>query len=49
MNLDKAFSILGAIVTLATVTVVVSNSESAQVIRAFGDAFSGSLRAAMGR
>ena len=49
VNLDRVFTVAGAIVTLATVTTIVSNSNSAAVIRAFGDAFSGSIRAAMGR
>lgn len=49
MNLDKVSNIFGAIVTVALVTTVVSRTSSAQVIRAFGDAFSGSLRAAQGK
>lgn len=49
MNADKAFSVLGAIVTLATVTVVVSHPQSARIITAFGRAFSDSVRAGMGR
>lgn len=49
MNLDKVFNIFGAIVTVALVTTVVSRTSSATVIRAFGEAFSGSLRAAQGR
>jgi len=49
MNADKLFNILGAIVTVALVTTVVSRTSSATVIRAFGEAFSGSLRAAQGR
>jgi hypothetical protein len=48
LNLDKALSIGSAIVTVALVTTIVSHPQSAQVIRAVGDAFSGSLRAAMG-
>jgi hypothetical protein len=49
MNFDKVLSIAGAIVTLAMITtVVVNGSNSAQVIRATGDMFSGSIRAAMG-
>lgn len=48
MNVDKIVSIASAIVTVAMVTTVVSHPQSAQVIRAVGDAFSGSLRAAMG-
>jgi len=49
MNADKIANILGAIVTVALVTTVVSRPTSASIIRAFGDAFSGSLRAAQGR
>lgn len=49
MNAEKIFSLLGAIVTVALVATIVRNTQSANVIRAFGDAFSGSLRAAQGR
>ena len=49
MNGDKIANVLGAIVTVALVTTIVSRSTSAQVIRAFGDAFSGSIRAALGK
>lgn len=49
MNADKAINVLGAIVTVAMVTTIVSRSTSASVIRAFGEAFAGSLRAAMGK
>lgn len=49
MNGDKVFSIFGAIVTVALVTTIVSRPTSAQVIRAMGDAFAGSIRAALGR
>lgn len=49
MNLDKLANIAGAIVTVALVTTVVARSNSANVIRAVGDAFSGSIRAAMGK
>lgn len=49
MNADKAFNILGAIVTVALVTTIVSRPNSATVIRAFGEAFSGSIKSAMGR
>jgi hypothetical protein len=47
--MDKIANILGAIVTVALVTTVVSRTTSAQVIRAFGEAFSDSLRAAQGK
>lgn len=46
---DKLFNVMGAIVTVALVTTIVSRPTSAQVIRAMGDAFSGSIRAALGR
>lgn len=49
MTADKIANVLGAIVTVALVTTIVSHPESASVIRAFGDSFAGSLRAAMGR
>lgn len=49
MNADRMFNVLGAIVTVALVTAVVSRPNSANVIRAMGNAFSGSIRAALGR
>lgn len=49
MNGDKLFTLLGSIVTVALVTTVVSHPASASVITAFGNAFSGSLKAAQGR
>ena len=49
MNADKALSIGASIVTLAMITVIVSHPQSAQVIRAVGDSFSGAVRTAMGR
>lgn len=45
---DKFFNILGAIVTVALVTTIVAHPNSAQDIKAMGEAFSGSLRAAEG-
>lgn len=45
--MDRIANIAGLIVGVAMVTTIVSRPESAQVIRAVGDAFSGSLRAAM--
>ena len=48
MNADKALSIGTAIVTVALVTTIVAHPNSAKVIKAVGQAFSGSLRAAMG-
>lgn len=49
MNLDRLFNVAGAIVTVALVTTVVSRSTSAGVIRSIGEAFAGSIRAAMGK
>lgn len=48
MNGDKLFNVMGAIVTVALVTTIVSRPNSARVIKAMGDAFSGSIRAALG-
>lgn len=44
--MDRAFNLLGSIVTVALVAVVVSSPRLAGIIRAFGDAFSGSINAA---
>lgn len=49
MSLDKVFDVAAAIVTVALVFVIVSNAQSSNVITAIGNAFSGSLRAAMGK
>lgn len=49
MNGDKFFNVMGAIVTVALVTTIVARPNSASVIRAFGEAFSGGIKAAMGR
>lgn len=49
MNVDKLASIGMAIVTVAGVTVIVSHPTSAKLVGAFGQAFAGAIRAAMGR
>lgn len=49
MSGDRMFNVIGAIVTVALVTTIVSRPQSANVIRAMGQAFAGSIRAAMGR
>ena len=49
MSFDKVLNIGTAIVTVALVTTIVSHPTSAEVIRAIGSAFSGALRAAMGK
>ena len=46
---DRMFNVLGAVVTVALVTTIVSRPTSAQVIRSMGDAFAGSIRAALGK
>jgi hypothetical protein len=46
---DKLFNVLGSIVTVALVTTIVSRPTSATVIRSMGDAFSGAIRAALGK
>lgn len=45
---DKVFNVAGMIVVVALVTTVVRNQNSAKVIKGIGDAFSGSIRAALG-
>lgn len=49
MKTDSILNVAGAIVTVALVTTVVTNPQSSQVIRAIGDAFSGSIRASLGK
>lgn len=46
MNLDGLFNIAGAIVTLAVVTVIFTSPQTANVIKATGNAFSSSIKAA---
>lgn len=47
--MDKIADIAGGVIVVALVTTVVSHKQSAKVITSIGNAFSGSLRAAMGR
>lgn len=49
MPLGRIFDIGMAIVAVAGVTVAVTSPNTANVIKAFGGAFSGSLSAAMGK
>jgi len=49
MNFDKAFNVLGLIVGVAAITAIVSHPASASVITSLGNAFSGSIRAALGK
>jgi hypothetical protein len=48
MSSSGILNVMGAIVTVALVTTIVRNPQSSQVIAAMGNAFSGSLRAALG-
>lgn len=48
MHVNSFVGLLGAIVTVALVTTIVSHPESKAIATAFGDAFSGALRAAQG-
>lgn len=45
---DKVFNVLTAITTIGLVTAVVSRPASAAIITAMGNAFSGSIKAALG-
>jgi hypothetical protein len=49
MKAGSVIDIAAAIVTVALVTVIVTGKNTAPVISAIGSAFSGSLKAAMGR
>jgi hypothetical protein len=48
VNLDSITNVAGAIVTVALVTTIVSHKETANIVKAIGGAFSGSLYAAQG-
>lgn len=43
---EQFFNLLGSIVTVALVAVIASSPHLAAIIRAFGDAFAGSINAA---
>lgn len=45
---EKALSVAGAIVGVAAITAFVSGRDTANVIKALGEAFSGSIRSALG-
>lgn len=49
MQVNSFMGLLGAIVTVTLVTTIVTRPESKLIIKAFGDAFTGSLRAASGQ
>jgi uncharacterized membrane protein len=47
-SFGRIFDIAGMIVVLAIITTLVAHAETKRIISAIGDAFSGSLRVAMG-
>lgn len=49
MSFEKIFNIAGSLVALATVTVVLTSKQTADVISSSGTAFATTLKAAMGR
>lgn len=49
MNLDRGFNVLTALVGVALATTIVTSKQTRGIVRAFGNAFSGSLLAAQGR
>lgn len=49
MELGRFFDIFAAIVSVALAFVVVSSPNTAAIINAWGNAFSGSLKASMGK
>lgn len=48
MNADRIANIFGGVIIIGILTTVLARPNTVQVIRATGDAFSGSIRAAMG-
>lgn len=48
MNFDKFFNILGAIVTVALVSTLVTSGNTASIVNSLGTAFSNSIKAAKG-
>lgn len=49
MKAGSVIDVAAAIVTVAMVTAIVSSGNSANIVTSVGNAFSGSLRAALGR
>lgn len=49
MKFEDAYDVLGGIVLVALATTIVSRPNTAKVVTAFGSAFSGSIRAALGK
>lgn len=49
MALGQIVGIFASIVTVALAFVLVSSTNTANIIKSFGDAFAGSLKASMGK
>ncbi len=49
MQVNNLMGLLGAIVTVALVTTIVTNDQSKEVIKAIGSSFSNALLAAQGK
>ena len=49
MQVGRIFDLFAAIVTVALAWVIVSSTNTANIITAWGNAFTGSLKAATGR
>jgi uncharacterized protein YejL (UPF0352 family) len=49
MNANNIFDVMGGIVLVALVTTIVTSRNTASQITAVGNAFSGSIQAALGR
>lgn len=49
MNVERIFNVAAAIVGVAMAATLVASPNTARIITSVGNAFSGSLRAAMGR
>lgn len=49
MKVNDLWGVLGALVTVALVTTIVSSKESKNIIKQSGQAFSGALLAAQGK
>lgn len=48
MQVNSVLGVLGAIVTVALVTTIVSHPDSKLILKAIADGFTGALRAAQG-
>lgn len=49
MKADDIFDVMGGIVLVALATTLVTSRNTAQVVSALGNAFSGSINAALGK